>query len=224
MTLHRLLAAFVRQQPHPPELLATTATILAQYTTALQDAGQIKRSLVLVPHLEAVLAHQTDAQGAQHPATLATAHNLAVTLFQQGDYAAARTRYEAVLAVRTRLLGPEHPATLATAHTLALTLAEQGDYAVARTRYEAVLAVRTRLLGPEHPATLATAHNLALTLFQQGDYAAARTRYEAVLAVQMRVLGSEHPATLSTARTLALLDSHAKRRWWQFWRRAEQER
>ncbi len=161
-SLHRLLAAFVRQQPTPPEVLGATATALANSTRALQDAGQIKQSRALVPHLESVLAHQADALGAEHPATLGTAHNLALTLDSQGDYAGARARYEAVLAARTRLLGAEHPDTLSTAHNLALTLFQQGDYGGARARFEAVLAAYTRLRGAEHPDTLRTARNLEL--------------------------------------------------------------
>jgi tetratricopeptide (TPR) repeat protein len=203
VTLHRLLAAFVRQQPHPPEVLGATAVALANYTRALQNAGQIKESLALVPHLESVLRRQSDALGAKHPDTLATAHALAVTLHAQGDYAEARARYEAVLAARTRLLGAEHPDTLHAAHALAVTLHAQGDYAGARARYEAVLAARTRLLGAEHPETLRTAYNLATMLYEQGDYAEARARYEAVLAARTRLLGAEHPDTLATAHNLA---------------------
>ena len=223
VTLHRLLAAFVRQQPHPPEVLGATAVALANYTRALQNAGQIKESLALVPHLESVLRRQSDALGAEHPDTLATAHALAGTLHAQGDYAEARARLEAVLAACTRLLGAEHPDTLHAAHALAVTLHAQGDYAEARARLEAVLAARTRLLGAEHPETLRTAYNLATMLYEQGDYAEARARYEAVLAARTRLLGAEHPATLLTARNLALLDSHSTeppRRWWQFWRRS----
>jgi tetratricopeptide (TPR) repeat protein len=205
VTLHRLLAAFVRQQPHPPEVLGATAVALANYTRALQNAGQIKESLALVPHLESVLRRQSDALGAEHPDTLATAHALAGTLHAQGDYAGARARYEAVLAARTRLLGAEHPDTLATAHALAGTLRAPGDYAEARARYEAVLAARTRLLGAEHPDTLHAAHALAGTLHAQGDYAGARARYEAVLAARTRLLGAEHPETLRTAYNLATM-------------------
>jgi tetratricopeptide (TPR) repeat protein len=206
VTLHRLLAAFVRQQPHPPEVLGATAVALANYTRALQDAGQIKESLALVPHLESVLRRQSDALGAEHPDTLATAHALAGTLHAQGDYAEARARYEAVLAARTRLLGAEHPDTLATAHALAVTLHAQGDYAEARARYEAVLARRAPALPSARAAiadTLATAHALAVTLHAQGDYAGARARYEAVLAARTRLLGAEHPDTLATAHNLA---------------------
>jgi|YNPMSStandDraft_1061717.scaffolds.fasta_scaffold17595_3 hypothetical protein len=139
VTLHRLLAAFVRHQPHLPEVLGATAMALANYTRALQDAGQIKQSLALVPHLESVLTHQAKTLGAEHPDTLRTAHALADTLYEQGDYAGARVRYEAVLAVQTRLLGAEHPNTLATAHNLANTLEHSGRWrAAARLRMQTV--------------------------------------------------------------------------------------
>jgi len=203
MTLHRLLAAFIRRQPHPPALLGETVAAALAFTSNLQATGQIKLSVELVPHLETLITTQAGTLGAEHPDTLGTANNLANTLRLQGDYAGARTRYEVVLAVQTRTLGAEHPDTLSTANNLANTLYSQGDYAAARTRYEAALAALTRTLGAEHPDTLRTAHNLATTLDSQGDYAAARTRYEAVLAVQTRTLGAEHPDTLRTANNLA---------------------
>jgi tetratricopeptide (TPR) repeat protein len=204
LTLHRLLAAFVRQQPHPSEILNITVDMLTAYTYAMQEAGQIKRSLALVPHVEAVLEHQTAARGTEHPDTLSTVHNLANTLRNQGDYAGARERYEMVLEAYTRLLGAEHSDTLGTAMGLANTLDDQGDYAGARERYEMVLEAYTRLLGAEHPDTLGTAHNLAVTLRNQGDYAGARERYEMVLEARTRLLGAEHPDTLRTAHNLAV--------------------
>jgi len=187
VTLHRLLAAFVRQQPRPPEVLGATAMALANYTRALQNAGQIKESLALVPHLESVLAARTRLLGAERPDTLTTAHDLAGTLFNQGDYAGARARCEAVLAARTRLLGAEHPDTLHAAHNLAVTLSKQGDYAGARARFEDVLAARTRLLGAEHPDTLHAAHSLANTLEHSGRWqAAARLRMQIVSNSEQR--------------------------------------
>jgi tetratricopeptide (TPR) repeat protein len=203
VTLHRLLATFVRQQPHAPEVLGATATALANHTRALQDAGQIRRSQDLVPHLEAVLAHQSETQGDAHLDTLRTANNLASALLEQGDYVAARTRFEAVLDAQSRQLGPEHPDTLRTAMGLASTLEFQGDYTSARARFEAVLEAQTRQLGPEHPDTLRTANNLAITLESQGDYTGAQVCFEAVLEACIRQLGPEHPDTLRTAMGLA---------------------
>ena len=150
ITLHRLLAAFVRRQSHPQDLLGVTVAVACSFTHSMQEAGQIKLSMELVPHIETLLTAQTRTLGAEHPDTLSTTHNLANALSRQGDYAAARARYEAVLAIRTRTLGAEHPATLSTTHNLANALDSQGDYAAARARYEAVLTVQTRTLGAEY--------------------------------------------------------------------------
>ncbi len=203
LSLHRLLAAFVRQQPAPSEVLCTTATALANYSQALQDSGQIKQSLSLVPHLESVLAYQAEALGAEHPETLGTANNLATTLSSQGDYARARARFMAVLEARTRTLGAEHPETLRTRHNLACALSDEGDHYYALLQYLLVWEARTRTLGADHPETLRTACNLALVQMQQGNYSAAHARFEAVLAIQTRLLGAEHPETLLTAMGLA---------------------
>jgi len=174
VTLHRLLAAFVRQQPHPPEVLGATAVALANYTRALQNAGQIKESLALVPHLESVLRRQSDALGAEHPDTLATAHNLAVTLHAQGDYAGARARYEAVLAARTRLLGAEHPDTLYAAHNLAVTLEHSGRWqAAARLRMQ-IVSNSEQQPGIAHPDAVQYLLALSRNLNARGYQRAAR--------------------------------------------------
>ena len=174
VTLHRLLAAFVRQQPHPPEVLGATAVALANYTRALQNAGQIKESLALVPHLESVLRRQSDALGAEHPDTLATAHALAGTLHAQGDYAEARARLEAVLAARTRLLGAEHPDTLATAHDLAGTLEYSGrGQAAARLRMQ-IVSNSEQQPGIAHPDAVQYLLALSRNLNARGYQRAAR--------------------------------------------------
>ncbi len=56
--------------------------------------------------------------GAEHPDTLTTASNLAVSLFKQGKYAEAEQMLHAALASLQRVLGPAHPTTLNTARGL----------------------------------------------------------------------------------------------------------
>ena len=57
--------------------------------------------------------------GAEHPDTLATEGNLAVSLRGQGKYAEAEALGREVLGVRKRVLGAEHPDTLRTESNLA---------------------------------------------------------------------------------------------------------
>ncbi|QTF94207.1 toll/interleukin-1 receptor domain-containing protein [Halomonas sp. BM-2019] len=110
-----------------------------------------------------------------HPDTLTSMNNLAVTLRDLGDLAAARVLHELVLAACRRVLGEEHPHTLSSMNNLAGTLRAQGDLAAARALQEQVLAARRRVLGEEHTDTSITAWNLLMTLYEMQDDPAAHT-------------------------------------------------
>ncbi len=98
--------------------------------------------------------------GAEHPETLTSANNLAMSLSDQGKYAEAEQIQREVLAVRKRVLGAEHPDTLASASNLGVFISHQGKYAEAELMLHAALASRQRVLGPAHPSTLGTATSL----------------------------------------------------------------
>ena len=74
--------------------------------------------------------------GPEHPATLATQHNLAYWTGMAGDAAAGRDQYAALLPVFERVFGPEHPETLSTRADLAYWIqqAEHG-HGSARTSF-----------------------------------------------------------------------------------------
>jgi hypothetical protein len=56
--------------------------------------------------------------GSQHPATLDSKHELAITLAALGSKPEARSMLLEVLEARQRVLGPDHPDTLKTAAAL----------------------------------------------------------------------------------------------------------
>lgn len=157
---------------------------------------------------EMLLLKRLDIQnrilGDEHPDTLTTMNNLALTLRAQGDLAAARKLFEQVLEIERRILREKHPNTLATMNNLALTLSAQGDLAGARNLHEQVLETTRRILGDEHPDTLTTMSNLAATLSDQGDLAGARKLNEQVLEIRRRILGDEHPDTSNSACNLVV--------------------
>ena len=107
-----------------------------------------------------VLDAELRVLGSEQSLTLATRHNLAAVLAEQGNHAAVETEYRKVLDARLRAPGPDHPDTLATRHNLASLLAEQGNFAPAETEYRKVTHARLRVLGPDHPDTLATRQDL----------------------------------------------------------------
>lgn len=152
--------------------------------------------------LEQALELRRSELGAEHPDTLASMNNLALTLHAQGDLAGARGLQEQVLDLRRRVLGAEDPETFTAMNNLAGTLWAQGDLASARGLQEHVLDLHRRVLGAEHPHTLNSMNNLAGTLGFQGDRPGARRLQEQVLDTQRRVMGMEHPQTSISAFSL----------------------
>jgi tetratricopeptide (TPR) repeat protein len=154
---------------------------------------------------ERVLEATSRVLGEEHQVTLASMHNLALTLAMQGDLPGARRLQERVLEVNVRTLGDEHTRTLASMSNLAQTLREQGDRAGARPLQERVAQLMTRVCGEDDPRTLRAMNNLAGTLRVQGDHVGAQRLLERVLEVTTRVLGEEHPDTLSLTANLAVM-------------------
>jgi hypothetical protein len=79
------------------------------------------------PGFERQLEARKRLLGDEHPDTLGSMSNLAITLKGQGDLPGARRLQEAVLGARKRLQGDEHPDTLTSMNNLAGTLKAQGD-------------------------------------------------------------------------------------------------
>jgi tetratricopeptide (TPR) repeat protein len=77
--------------------------------------------------------------GKDHPDTLASMNNLAVSLCQQGKYTEAEAMDRQTLQLRETVLGKHHPDTLAGMNNLALSLFWQGKYAEAEAIYRQTL-------------------------------------------------------------------------------------
>ena len=207
-------AVWVNDTDDPGSRVATDEPEQVLARTFLLDraAMYLQYGLALYPQarglFEQALAVRRRVLGEEHPATLTSMNNLALTLSAQGDLAGARSLQEQVLAVSRRVLGEEHPDTLGSMNNLANTLRAQGDLAGARSLHEQALAVRRRVLGEEHPDTLTSMNNLAESLRAQGDLAGARSLGEQALAVRRRVLGEEHSDTLTSMNNLAVSLMH----------------
>ena len=141
--------------------------------------------------------------GDEHPDTLASINNLALTFFHHGNLAEARKLQETALGKIQQVRGNEHPDTLTLMNNLVLTMCDQGDLTGARKLQETALETMRYVLGDEHSITRASMNNLALILWNQGDLAGARKLQDNVLEVQQRILGNEHPDTLTSMNNLA---------------------
>ena len=143
--------------------------------------------------------------GDEHPDTLTSMGNLALTYRKQGKLSEAAELEGTALKARKRTLGEEHPDTLRSMSNLASTYWEQGKLSEAAELEEVVLEARKRTLGEEHPDTLTSMGNLASTYRKQGKLSEAAELEGTALKARKRTLGEEHPDTLMSMGNLALM-------------------
>ena len=141
--------------------------------------------------------------GPEHPDTLASMNNLALTYSSQGRWTEAEGLEVQVVEITRRVLGPEHPDTLTSMNNLASTYRDQGRWTEAEELEAQVVETRRTVLGPEHPSTLTSMANLASTYWNQGRWTEAEELEVQVMEPRRRVLGPEHPSTLTSMANLA---------------------
>jgi hypothetical protein len=177
-----------------------TAPLLLEAAFYLWSRGQHRQALTLE---EQALAGYRRVLGEDHPDTLESMNNLAVTRRNLGDLQGARSLHEQALAGYRRVLGEDHPDTLQSMNNLAVTLGDLGDLQDARALQEQTLAARGQVLGEDHPDTLNSMNNLAQIRRALGDLDDARGLHKQTLAARRRVLGDDHPDTLWSMHNLA---------------------
>jgi len=154
--------------------------------------------------------------GDEHPKTLTSIGNLALTYWNQGRWKEAETLEIQVMETRKKVLGDEHPETLTSIGNLASTYGNQGRWKEAETLEIQVMETRKKVLGDEHPETLTSMSNLASTYWNQGRWKEAETLGIQVMETRKKVLGDEHPQTLTSMSNLALTYGNQNR-----WKEAE---
>jgi eukaryotic-like serine/threonine-protein kinase len=141
--------------------------------------------------------------GPDHPVTLSSMMNLAISYGALGRYAEALKLIEETLALTKTKLGPDHPETLNGMNNLANSYAGLGRQADALKLREEALALMKAKLGPDHPDMLNSMANLAHSYYALGRYADALMLGEEALALMKAKLGPDHPDTLNSTINLA---------------------
>jgi tetratricopeptide repeat protein len=104
----------------------------------------------------------------EHPHTLVSMSNLALTFWKQGRWKEAEELQVQVKEIQTRVLGSEHPSTLKTMSNLAATFMTQGRLKEAEKLLIPVKETTKRILGEEHPFTLNSMSSIASIYRNQG--------------------------------------------------------
>ncbi|MBV1855885.1 tetratricopeptide repeat protein [Catellatospora tritici] len=186
-----------------PVVVTVDAAILErQHTDAvtMYERGDYAEAADLLRH---VIADRTRVQGADHPDTLNSRHDLANSIGESGDRAEAVRLYRTLVADRIRVLGVDHPDTLDSRHNLAYNIGEGGDRAEAVRLFRTLVADHIRVLGVDDPETLTARHNLAYNIGEIGNRAEAVRLLRTLVADRNRILGADHLHTLSTRHNLA---------------------
>ena len=143
-----------------------------------------------------------DVLGADHPDTLASKGNLALTYQNQGQWEEAEKLEVQVIETSKTKLGADHPDTLASMANLASTYYYQDRWPEAEELQVKALEICTRVLGSRHPDTLVGMHNLAVIWRDSGRHGDALGMMQACLDLRQQILGAGHHYTLSTLSTL----------------------
>jgi tetratricopeptide (TPR) repeat protein len=141
--------------------------------------------------------------GPDHPDTLESMYNLALSYAAAGQNERALKLHEETLALRKAKLGPDHPDTLMSRNNLAASYAAAGQNERALRLHEETLPMRKAKLGPDHPDTLLSMYNLALSYADAGRYERALELHEETLALQKAKLRPNDPAMLETRLGIA---------------------
>jgi hypothetical protein len=141
--------------------------------------------------------------GDEHPDTLTSISNLALTYKSQGRWKEAEELQVQEMQITKRVLGDEHPSTLTSMSNLALTYKSQGRWKEAEELQVQEMQITKRVLGDEHPLTLTSMSNLVLAYESQGRWKEAEELQLQEMQTRKRVLGDEHPDTLTSMSNLA---------------------
>jgi eukaryotic-like serine/threonine-protein kinase len=141
--------------------------------------------------------------GADHPTTLSTRVEYAITLHHTMKIVDARAAFETALAGSERRFGAEHPRVALVANNFGVFHYGERDFNAAAGNFERALRIWERELGNSHERTLQARGNLAGAWTELGRFDEARPALDALVAAR-RERGS-WPTLFSSLLTRGLL-------------------
>ncbi|ESU10201.1 hypothetical protein FGSG_12516 [Fusarium graminearum PH-1] len=207
------IESLLEEKP-PDEELQNWTCLLASCARYMWTIGNFGAAEILG---RKAVETRVEVLGEEHPDTLTSMNNLALTFLDQGRWKEAEELEVGVIEMRKRVLGEEHPDTLISMGNLASIFRNQGRWKEAEELQVGVMEIMKRVLGEEHPDTLISMNNLALTFLDQGRWKEAEELEVGVIEIKKRVLGEEHHSTLISMGNLASIFRNQGR-----WKEAEE--
>lgn len=149
-------------------------------------------------YYRAIVTRKEDALGWDHPSTLRSVGNLALTLIHQRNFNEAELLLcDALERSELKFGGREHPLTLYFISGFASLRLNQGDLEAAEVLNREVKETRVRVLGKEHSDTIDSKNKLAISLFVQNKVPEAMELLHEEVALRERRLDSGHEETVN---------------------------
>ncbi len=184
----------------PPESAPTEAAVR-------EIIGSVYRKLARYEKAEATLRRALAIREQQQPPEKAALsdclHNLAATLYWQGNFTEAKGYYERSLAIRREIYPADHRDIATSLTHLAACELEVGQPDAAHRLYTDALNIRTRLLGSEHEEVAQAMNNLAKSYMEDEEFGRAEGLFRDSLAMIMRLRGEQYVGTAAVSQNLA---------------------
>jgi serine/threonine-protein kinase len=173
---------------------------------ALHSLGLVnltmRRGGVAEPFLSEALEMSRATLGAENPATIAMAADLASARHQAGHLPEAEAAMREAMVLWQETLGERHLWTLTARNNLAAILQDLGKAEEAERIHREVLAIRRAELGDSHPDVGQTLSNFGALLHGRGRLAEAETMLREALAIYRAALPAGHPRSLNVQANL----------------------
>jgi tetratricopeptide (TPR) repeat protein len=167
---------------------------------AYEGVGEYEQA---IRHLNAARELRTAHLGPDHPDTLNTLNDLALTYRKAGRTAEAIQLFEQLRQQVTQRFGSDDPRALITLNNLTLAYRQDGRTDEANRLNEQVWKQLAQKLGPNHRLTLITLSNLAGVYQDTCQPAKALALLEPAWEQFLETLGPNHPNTLTALHNLA---------------------
>ena len=176
------------------------AQLLQTVANTRRNLGLLERALE--PQREALEIRRKEL-GDDHAFTLASIHNLALLLCDQGMLNEAEPLTREAVQGYKKTLGDDHPHTLTSTNNLALLLHDQGKYEEAEELTWEALERSRNALGDDSDITWALIRSLGTLLQAQNKLGDAEPVFAQTLTYDREILGDENRLTLSSISNLS---------------------
>lgn len=183
--------------------LAAQGQVSMLRATLAATRGEVKSALL---HDETAVERLTRALGPDDLYVARAQINLAVSLVENGQHAAAEALLGRVHASLEATLGAHHPDVANVTNELGNRAGARQDFDEAARHFARALAIWSRTRPSNHPDIALALKNLGVAENRRGRPREALEHLTRSLTIRETKLGPEHSETLSTVQALAVLD------------------